>query len=378
MVPGRSQDSGRTIPLGWSEAERSSAARSPTRTPSRGEGPRPRRDATRPGRGVSAPALLLLATLLILPVLVDRVERPEDVVRDYLEALVAADAEALGPFLAAPEGALDLALTPEIAHAADDRVLAYSLERVEVRGLEAVVTASLRSGRELRTVDFVLHGRSIGHFGTVRWRLTPVRLPQLDLALPVGASRLLVNGVEMQIPEVTWRPGLLTPRLLTLRVLPGTYRIALPTQGRPVVAHPVEIRAPLREVAWWSGRVEVGVDLDPAEVSTATALLHDELETCTRSTSSQPVGCPFSVDLPNTVRGDWEIRTSPRLRYFRTSGGAFDFSGRGLVAAFTERSGAGADPGRVHVVRRDIAASVEHVAGGYQLAAWHFTNVAPR
>lgn len=379
MVRGRKQSTGRTIRTGWSEADGPLAAPArcedePPPEPASEPPPRGPRHLMHRRHGLLTSTVLLLTALLALPWMVERTAGPEDVVRSYLEALVAADGDSLLRYLAAPDGVHDLALSPAIARSTDDRVRAFSLQEVEVRGLEAQVAATLVSGDERRTIRFTLQGTSTGHFEPVRWQLDPVRLPLLDLALPVGTTRLLVNGVEVPIPEVTWRAGLLTPRLLTLRVLPGTYRIALPTAGRPVVAHPVTIRAPLREVAWWSGRVEVEVDLAPSGVSSAIALLHDELAACARSTLPQPVGCPFGVELLGTVRGEWEILTPPQLRYFRAFGGAFDFSGRGLVAAFTEDSGTGSVPGRVHVVRRDIAASVEHEAGRYELAAWRFTR----
>jgi hypothetical protein len=378
VVAERRQAPARIIRTGWSEPERSSAARGPIEA-----GPREHHRAL-PGdlprgryrqRGLPAAVTLLVAVLLALPWLVNHGEGPEEVVRAYLSALVAADADGLRPHLAASAGAFDLAIAPVIARSTTDRIRSFALEEVEVRGMDAAVTATLVSAVEARTVRFTLHGSSAGPLGPVRWRLDPVRLPELDLALPVGTSRLLINGVEVPVPEVTWRSGLLTPRLLVLRVLPGTYRIAVPTGGRPVVAPPVTLRAPLHEEIWHSGRVEVGVDLAPSGVAAANALLRDELAACTRSTLPQPSGCPFGVDLADSVRGQWEILTPPRVRYVRAFGGAFDFSGRGLVAAFTERTGPGAEPGRVHPVRHDIAASVEHRSGRYELAAWRFTRV---
>lgn len=364
MVPVRKQTAGRIIRTGWSDAGGSLTASVRTEvTAGPALGARPR---------TALGILLLLAALsVLLPGAIWRSPDPQEVAREYLDALVSGDLEALRPHLTSADGALDVALTPGMLAATSGRVEAYTVDAVEISGSNALVTATLDNGSTTARTTLAVHARVEGAFVPVRWDMVPVQLPVLDLAPFTGTTELLLNGQVVDIPESGLREGLLLPEVVTLRVLPGIYVISLPPRHAPLVPRARTVNVPPRLGAWHSGLVDVGYDLAPAGEYAATRAIQDTLAYCTRESSPLPLGCPFSVDLPAGAHGSWRILNPPVVQYLGMVTGPLTFSGRGLVAEFTEAPAEVGAPAVSHRVTVDFGAFVAYRRGGYEVDRWN-------
>lgn len=364
MVPVRKQTAGRIIRTGWSDAGGSLTA-SVRADVAAGPAFSAR---TRTILGV----LLLLAALsVLLPGAIWRSSVPEEVAEEYLDALVSGDLEALRPHLAPGDGALDVALAPPVLAATSGRAEAYTIDEVEISGSNALVTATLDNGSTTARTTLALHARVEGAFAPVRWDMVPVQLPLLDLAPLTGTTELLLNGQAVDIPVSRLREGLLLPEAITLRVLPGTYVISLPPMHAPLVPRARTVTVPPRLGAWRSGLVDVGYDLAAVGEHAATQTIQDTLAHCARETSPRPVGCPFRADLPAGALESWRILTPPVVQYLGMVAGPLTFSGRGLVAEFTEAPAEAGAPAVSHRVTVDFGAFVGYRDGGYEVDRWN-------
>lgn len=364
MVPVRKQTAGRIIRTGWSDAGGSLTAS--VRADVAASSALSARTRTLLG------ILLLLAALsVLLPGAIWRSSDPEEAAREYLDALVSGDLEALRPHLAPGDGALDVALAPEVLAATSGRVEAYTIDAVAISGSNALVTVTLDSGSTTARTTLALRARVEGAFVAVRWELVPVELPVLDLAPFTGTTELLLNGQAVNIPVSGLREGLLLPEAITLRVLPGTYVISLPPMHAPLVPRARTVAVPPRLGAWRSGLVDVGYDLAAVGEHAATQTIQDTLAYCSRETSPHPLGCPFSVDLPAGAHGSWRILNPPVVQYLGMVTGPLTFSGRGLVAEFTEAPAEVGAPAVSHRVTVDFGAFVAYREGGYEVDRWN-------
>lgn len=323
---------GRSIPLGWDGHEGASAGAPPVLPPAR-----TRRRFTAVGAIV-----LLLGLIAAMVQLLDN-PGPEDLARDYLQAMVVGDAATLRAHRAPSTDAgrvSDIALVDDVLTQADHRITDFTITNVGIHQGRAEVEATLHSTSGDAAVTLTLQSTDSGPFSPVTWQLQPVALPEIELAIPVDADEILLNGVPLDlssVPEATRFSG---HRLVLLSVLPGTYDIALPEQDERAESADVRVRVPQRLDQWRSAHTVVFYELTADGTRAAEESIREELRVCAQTaTAAQPEECPFRVDpgVEGAVEatGQWQITRMPALYIEYTLGHGWVFSGMLGEATFT-------------------------------------------
>lgn len=428
MIPERKQTTGRILRTGWTDAggfnavsSRSSStpgdshpvvSRSASSTSAQlAAAPPVRLPAARRRRLRTLIAVVAMVGLLAiaLPWLVLRRDGPEDVARDYLDALVDGDMETVRRHMAPMEGTLDTAITSAIHGATTEGISSYTIDRVSLRGTSAMVVATLRNRREEHRAVLQLHAGATGPFSPVAWQLAPLHLPVLNLSPLTDTDAVILNGQRLEIPEVRYTARGANRMGAILHVLPGNYVIDLPPVRPPLASRTHVIYVPPVLSEWRTGMITLDYGLTPSAQAQVRSVIRSALQECARSTSPQPVDCPFQTDLPAGTRGSWTVTQSPEIEYSNMLGDVFHFQGENLIAEFTvalsddegdstePASGAQMDlataaatgaparptvpdppaPGSVHATSAQFGASIRHSSTGYELTAWSFSVSHP-
>lgn len=422
MIPERKQMPGRIIRTGWTVAGSIDAAPSEASPPHRhsaeaqldaGSQPRcqgrcagPRtRTRTRPWpRLRTAIALLAVIGLLgiALPWLLLRHDGPEEAAREYLDAVISGGMETVRRHMSPVEGTLDTAINAAVHQATAGGIAGYVIDRVDLHGASAEVTATLRNGREEHRTVLRLHATTAGPFSPVIWELEPIQLPILTISPLTRTDSIVLNGQRLEIPEVRFSERGANRIGVVLHVLPGSYEIELPAAPPPLTARPRVIYVPPVLGQWQTGMIDIDYGLTLPAQARVRSLLRAEIAQCAESTSPQPAGCPFAVDLPEGTVGSWTVTQQPEIEYRNMLGDSFQFRGENLVAEFTVAAQAGRSaqtaeplapsavvtvgaaasqrvpmPGSVHVISALFGASIHRVEGGYELAAWSYAGSRP-
>ena len=198
----------------------------------------------------------LLALVLVLPQVLVGERSPETEARSFLQAILDADTDAVREHMVEPgEGVLDVALTDQVTLAAEERVDRFTIEDTTIDGDTAQVTATLSLGRRTQETTLHLTRHREGALRRPVWELEPVELPVMRVAVPVSAPAVLINGVEVPLPEdvmATQAFGLVEVHLV---VLPGVYQVSAPEGGEAVT--PTTVRStipPVRRIICWRRR----------------------------------------------------------------------------------------------------------------------------
>lgn len=424
VIPTWKQTPGRLIRTGWPVAGGIDAATSeetqghPPRAEARlGHGDLRRHRGERSWRGLrTAIAVLTVIGLLGigLPWLLLRYDSPEEVAREYLDAVISGDMDTVRRHVSPVGGTLDTAITAAVHEATAGGIADYVIERVDLRGTSAEVTVTLRNRREEHGAVLRLHAVTAGPFSPVTWELEPILLPILSISPLTGTDAILLNGQLLEIPEVLFSERGANRIGVVLHVLPGRYAIELPPAQPPLTSRTRVIYVPPVLGQWQTGMIDIDYRLSlPAEARVRSVIRH-EITQCAESTSPQPVGCPFMVDLPERTVGTWTVAQQPEIEYVSMLGDSFQFRGEQLIAEFTVSAPAdhsaqppetqvmqfpppslaslapqvvlpvaGAAsaqdpiPGSVHVTSAFFGASIHRVDDGYALAAWSYAGTRP-
>lgn len=347
---GRSSErgTGRIIAAGWDGADDEdvpydggprgapscgAASRDAAPAADRRTGPPARRRSWWLGGGIAA----LLVLVIVLPSVLVGQRSPETEVRSFLQAILDADTDTVREHMAPPEdGALDVALTDQVLLAATERVDRYAIEETVVDGDRAEVTATLRLGDRAEETTLHLSRQRTGILHRPVWELDPVVLPVLRVALPVSASSVLVNGIEVELPDEVVGQQAFGLVEMHLAVLPGVYQVSAPEGGEAVTASPVRSSIPPVLGPWVNTLVELGYGLtDVGEEQLSDALLDTVLSGCAQSTEPRPVSCPFGAPEDVTSEGTWEILTPPEILIGGGPAGHYMAEGAGGIAEFT-------------------------------------------
>lgn len=187
---------------------------------------------------------LVLGVVVLLPGLLFGSGGPEKTAREFLDALVAGDAETARPFIEDADDASSAALTDQIYRAATGRITGYEIDSVETGQGTATVKVTLDNGREQQQSTLTLHSGASGPFSPVTWRLDPVPLTEAELRIPVGTTEVRLNGVPLSIAELDQAiDGHGEPQVV-LQLLPGTYELTLPERGDLLDPVPTMVTAP--------------------------------------------------------------------------------------------------------------------------------------
>ena len=443
MIPERKQTPGRIIRMGWTVAGSIDAAASETPPPhlpgaeaQLGDAIPPHRRRKRIGSRLrTAIAVLTVVGLLgiALPWLLLRHDGPEEVAREYLDAVISGDMETVRRHVSPVGGTLDTAINAAVHQATTEGIADYEIGRVDLHGTSAEVTATLRNRREQHRTVLHLHATPAGPFSPVTWELSPGQLPILTISPLTGTDSILLNGQLLEIPEVLFSERGANRMGVVLHVLPGSYAIELPPAQPPLTSRTRVIYVPPVLGQWQTGMIDIDYRLSPPAEARARSVIRAEIAQCAESTSPQPAGCPFAVDLQAGTVGSWTVTQQPEIEYMNMLGDSFEFRGEHLVAEFTvaaradqwpspppssseppsypeSPSSAGppssleplpssessepavpaavapmgtavpqrrATPGSVHVTSALFGASIHRVEGGYELAAWSYAGTRP-
>lgn len=281
-------------------------------------------------------AALLVLVLVLPPVLVGQ-RSPETEARTFLQAIVDADTDTVREHMAAPEdGALDAALTDQVMLAAEDRVGRYTIEETVVDGDRAEITATLTLRNRTEETTLHLTRQRSGLLNRPVWELEPVVLPVTRVAVPVSASSVLINGVEVALPEEALAKQAFGLVEVRLAILPGVYQLSGPQGGEKVIPTTVRTSIPPVLGPWTGTLVELGYELtDVGREEFSRYLIDTALAECERSTEPHPESCPFSAPEEVTDQGSWKIITPPQIKVSGGSMGYYDAYGFEGVAEFT-------------------------------------------
>lgn len=279
----------------------------------------------------------LLALVLVLPQVLVGERSPETEARSFVQAILDADTDTVREHMVEPEdGVLDVALTDQVVLAAEERVDRFTIEETTVDGDTAQVRATLQLGRRTQETTLHLTRHREGALRRPVWELEPVELPVMRVSVPVSAPAVLINGVEVPLPEdvmATQAFGLVEVHLV---VLPGVYQVSAPEGGEAVT--PTTVRSTIPPVLgpWLNSLIEIGYDLtDTGKEQFSTYLIDTALLECVRSTQPRPENCPFGASEEVTGEGAWQILTPPQIHVAGGAVGYYDAYGYGGLAEFT-------------------------------------------
>ncbi|WP_434176396.1 hypothetical protein [Brachybacterium conglomeratum] len=279
----------------------------------------------------------LLALVMVLPQVLVGERSPETEARSFLQAILDADTDAVREHMVEPgEGVLDVALTDQVTLAAEERVDRFTIEDTTIDGDTAQVTATLSLGRRTQETTLHLTRHREGALRRPVWELEPMELPVMRVAVPVSAPAVLINGVEVPLPENVMAAQAFGLVEVHLVVLPGVYQVSAPEGGEAVT--PTTVRSTIPPVLgpWLNSLIEIGYDLtDTGKEQFSSYLIDMALAECARSTQPRPENCPFGAPEEITGEGTWQIITPPHIQVAGGAAGYYDAYGYGGLAEFT-------------------------------------------
>ncbi len=279
----------------------------------------------------------LLALVLVLPQVLVGERSPESEARSFLQAILDADTDTVREHMVEPGGGvLDVALTDQVVLAAEERVDRYTIEETAVDGDTAEVAATLQLGRRTQEVTLHLTRHREGMLRRTVWELEPVELPVMRVAVPVSAPAVLINGIEVPLPDEIREAQVFGLVEVHLVVMPGVYRLSAPEGGEAVT--PTSVRSTIPPVLgpWLNSLIEVGYELtDAGKEELSTYLIDTALVECARSTQPRPENCPFGAPEEVTAEGTWTILTPPQINVSSGVSGYYDAFGHDGLAEFT-------------------------------------------
>lgn len=279
----------------------------------------------------------LLALVLVLPQVLVGERSPETEARSFLQAILDADTDTVREHMVEPEdGVLDVALTDQVTLAAEESVDRFTIEDTTIDGETAQVTATLSLGRRTQETTLHLTRHREGALRRPVWELEPVELPVMRVAVPVSAPAVLINGVEVPLPENVMAAQAFGLVEVHLVVLPGVYQVSAPEDGEAVT--PTTVRSTIPPVLgpWLNSLIEIGYDLtETGKEQFSTYLIDTALAECARSTQPRPENCPFGAPEEVTGEGTWRILTPPQVHVAGGAVGYYDAFGYGGLAEFT-------------------------------------------
>ncbi|WP_433376863.1 hypothetical protein ACQPZX_08645 [Actinoplanes sp. CA-142083] len=271
---------------------------------------------------------------------------PETAVQGFFDALVAGDARTALTYVD-PLPGFDFAADPLLTDAA----------LAPVRRPAAVQVGAARQTSAAALVDVTYQARGV----TVQQTVSVVgghRLRDVLVGLSVSGARgrpVTVNGVPLGSED------------LTTGVFPGSYEVAV--EGNAMFEGESFIVVP--EVVM--GGVAVGVSFSVPELTENAAAeiqtgVEQALDKCATSSSPQPRGCPFQLDVPGTKsRVKWSIAEYPTITPKVTevlSGLTVSLSGDGFVhwtADLADRSSSGD-------LKFSVTGSAKPAGSGFQIS----------
>lgn len=261
----------------------------------------------------------IVALLITVSTLNATVFSPKSAAQEYLQALESGNYDQaqsiVSPQLTKDQSAL---LTSKAAHETA-RISNVHITGTQNAGASKTVsfTYSLNGSSHDGSVTLVNEGRKFGVFNN--WEITQPLTHEITMSVPPIVSSIKVNGVPVsqenafRSSDDTW----------TFKVYPGAYEITADDSDYYSAA-PVTIYTAEQESASVL-KVTPSSHLED-EINTQLA---NYLDTCAKSTDSEPQGCPFSYytwSSSNYRNFSWKISQYPKVENFNLSSGYFSAS----------------------------------------------------
>ena len=303
-------------------------------------------------------ALLLAATVFGYRFMSHNVLGPQAVVEDYLTALASWDQAAALSLL--PETRALVPADPAVYPAAGQRITGFEILGQEISGGKAEVQALVDRNGNRSTVGFRLKDDGTQAIIFTAWQLEPTAARTVQVEVPAGTGRILINGTELDLP-----PG---ESPVDVLLLPGSYLFEGPRErylsygpGKTVVVDPGMAGNPNPVRLHASANAEL-----EAEVH---AQADAYLAQCLHQSESAPAACPnvaYTGYGPERIRElRWELVRAPEYRITGTaeSGLVLYAAGGKARAQYQEdTNGAGRWESRSDLVNISFSSAVE-VAG---------------
>ncbi|PSL36763.1 hypothetical protein CLV49_0361 [Labedella gwakjiensis] len=240
--------------------------------------------------------LLLVAGGIVGSVVGTQANAPEREVEEYLNALIAGDAEDALAVSNAEAGDADVLLTDDVYGDTDDRISGYEVGEAEISGDTAEVPVEITQGDESYDATFTLEkaGKAFVVFDT--WSL---QAPEL------GVVTYSVSGPEdtaVTVSGVDTTGVAAADGAVALPALPGTYTVALAGESEYLAAEPLTVTvlgfgadAATSVNAAGEESTALTVTLTDAAVTAGEEAVEAYIDTCAASTDFRPEGCPFTA-----------------------------------------------------------------------------------
>ena len=237
---------------------------------------------------VGAAVVLVIAAAVTISLVNSSVYSPKNQVEAYLDNLVDGNAGA----------ALDLAdvsastasrvlLTDDVMGATEGGITGYTIGEITVSGDRAVVQTEVDQDGEKTLVQFTVVRTGSSFLVFDNWVLDTVPVPTLLLSVPDGVTELEVNGVAVDVSDVSVDSG-----YLELPAFPGTYEVTIGGISEYLSSEPQTMTILASEQFFSDALV---FELEPNEKFSAAVQdqIEDLLVDCVDQKSLDADGCPL-------------------------------------------------------------------------------------
>lgn len=250
---------------------------------------------------------------------------PDQLVREYVQALVDGDAEkALGildPDIPNEERVL---LTNEVFRAAGNRVEGFEVLSSKVSGESAVVHVELRQGGRKHEQAFSLR-KNQPELLDDNWTFGSTPLQRVAVTADAAVKSLSINGVTVPTGQENENAF---STYFSVPAFPGSYSVGLPEDEKYLAAAKQEVLVAVGSAPQAAEDAKLTVTASEHLQSETSRQVDAALAACAKSTEMDPPGCPFSGFAFGDVRNvKWSITSEPDYTMQRSFDGTWRLSG---------------------------------------------------
>jgi hypothetical protein len=250
---------------------------------------------------------------------------PDQLVREYVQALVDGDAEkALGildPDIPNEERVL---LTNEVFRAAGNRVEGFEVLSSKVSGESAVVHVELRQGGRKHEQAFSLR-KNQPELLDDNWTFGSTPLQRVAVTADAAVKSLSINGVTVPTGQENENAF---STYFSVPAFPGSYSVGLPEDEKYLAAAKQEVLVAVGSAPQAAEDAKLTVTASEHLQAETSRQVDAALAACAKSTEMDPQGCPFSGFAFGDIRNvKWSITSEPDYTMQRSFDGTWRLSG---------------------------------------------------
>ena len=250
---------------------------------------------------------------------------PDELVREYVQALVDGDAERavtiLDPSIPNEERVL---LNNSVYGAAANRIDGFSVVSTKVSGETAIVQVELRQGGRKHEQAFSLY-KDGPDFLDDKWKLGAVPLQRVAVSVDAQVAALSVNGSPVPTGQGAGNPSVTH---FSAPAFPGAYAVELPEGDKYLAAAPQEVLLAIGPATEPVNAAQLRVTASEELRKETSRQVDAQLAACASSTELKPEACPFSWFAFGDVRNvKWSITAKPEYTLQRSYDGTWRLSG---------------------------------------------------